>query len=74
MLVMARTGEDAETGRAQLSLFVVDPDAAGAGAPGIPTAMHAPEHQSTLFFDDVRVGEDRLSARRATGCGSASTG
>ncbi len=67
MLVMARTGEDAETGRAQLSLFVVDPDAAGLTRQDIPTAVHAPEHQSTLFFDDVRVGADRLVGAEGDG-------
>ena len=57
---MARTGEDAGTGRGRLSMFIVEPDADGLTRQDIPTAVEAPEHQSTLFFDDVRVGDDRL--------------
>ena len=60
LLVMARTGEDAGTGRGRLTMFIVDPDADGLTRQDIPTAVEAPEHQSTLFFDDVRVGPDRM--------------
>jgi alkylation response protein AidB-like acyl-CoA dehydrogenase len=60
MLVVARTGVDARTGRAELSLFVVDTDAPGLQREIIPVEICAPEKQFTLFFDDVEVGPDRL--------------
>jgi len=67
LLVMARTGEDPATGRGRLSLFVVDPDEDGLSRQDIPTAVQAPERQSMLFFDDVRVGADRLVGREGDG-------
>jgi alkylation response protein AidB-like acyl-CoA dehydrogenase len=59
MLVVARTSTGAD-GRAELSLFVVDCDAAGLQRQLIPVEVGAPELQFQLFFDDVRVGADRL--------------
>ncbi len=60
MLVVARTGTDERTGRAQLSLFVVDTDAAGLSREVIPVEIVAPEKQFTLYFDDVELSPDRL--------------
>jgi alkylation response protein AidB-like acyl-CoA dehydrogenase len=60
VLVVARTGTNEATGRATLSLFIVDSDAPGLERQLIPTDVVAPERQYTLFFDDVAVGEDRL--------------
>ena len=59
MLTVARTGTDA-SGRAELSLFVVDTGAAGLERTLIPVEIAAPEKQFQLFFDDVRVAADRL--------------
>ncbi len=59
LLVVARTGTDARSGRGELSLFVVDRDAAGLERQEVSTAVQAPERQWQLFFDDVQVGEDR---------------
>ncbi len=59
MLVVAKTGT-ADDGRAELSLFVVDCDSSGLDATHIPVEVGAPERQFQLFFDDVRVGADRL--------------
>ena len=59
MLVVARTGTDAATGRGELSLFVVDTDAQGLERQEVPTAVQAPERQWQLFFDDVRVAAGR---------------
>jgi alkylation response protein AidB-like acyl-CoA dehydrogenase len=59
VLVVARTGT-ADDGRAQLSLFVVDCDSTGLERVHIPVEVGAPEKQFQLFFDDVRVGNDRL--------------
>lgn len=60
VLVVTRTGTDAETGKAELSLFVVDTDAPGLSATNIPVEISAPEKQFTLFFDNVSVSADRL--------------
>src|SRR5438876_1025482 len=60
ILVVARTGTDESTGRARLSLLVVDTDAAGVEKTLIPTQISSPEKQYLLFFDDVAVPADRL--------------
>ena len=60
ILVVARTGTNELTGRADLGLFIVDVDAPGLERQLIPTEVVAPERQYALFFDDVAVGEDRL--------------
>ena len=59
IMVVARTGKRAD-GRGLLSLFVVDPDADGLDRQPVPTAIQAPEKQSMLFFDNVKLGADRL--------------
>ena len=60
ILVVAKTGTDASTGRAQLSLFIVDTDAPGLVVQPLSVSIPLPEKQFTLFLDDVRVGADRL--------------
>jgi alkylation response protein AidB-like acyl-CoA dehydrogenase len=60
VIVVARTGTDEATGRARLSLFLVEPDAPGLERRPISVEMTAPEKQFTLFFDDVRVPADAL--------------
>ncbi len=74
VLVVARTGTDEETGRARLSLFLVDADAPGLERTLIPVEICSPEKQFTLFMDHVSVGADRLDRRpKATGCARSST-
>jgi alkylation response protein AidB-like acyl-CoA dehydrogenase len=58
LLVVARTGVD-ESGRGQMTLFVVDTDAAGLEKSLIPVEVRAPEKQFTIVFDDVRVPDSR---------------
>ncbi len=60
VLVVTRSGIDPETGRGQLSLFVVDVDTPGFEKSVLPVEITAPEKQFTLFFDNVQVGADRL--------------
>jgi alkylation response protein AidB-like acyl-CoA dehydrogenase len=67
VLVVTRTGTDAQTGRAQLSLFIVDADAPGLVRQQLPVAAQLPEKQFTLFFDDVRVDSDRLIGSEGNG-------
>ncbi|MEU0936660.1 MULTISPECIES: acyl-CoA dehydrogenase family protein [unclassified Embleya] len=67
ILVVARTGTDPESGRARLSLFLVD--AAHPRLTATPLAIEgsAPERQFTLFFDDVPVAPDRLIGTEGDG-------
>ncbi len=67
VLVVARTGTDDATGRAQLSLFVVDTDAPGLERTAIPVELTIPEKQFQLFFDDVEVPADRLVGAEGDG-------
>jgi alkylation response protein AidB-like acyl-CoA dehydrogenase len=60
MVVVTRTSTDSETGRARLSLFVVDTDTPGLERALIPVEIKAPEKQFQLFFDNVEVPADRL--------------
>ena len=67
ILVVARTDTDQQTGRAALSLFVVDTDAPGLLAQPLPVSVALPERQFTLFFDDVRLSADRLIGTEGDG-------
>jgi alkylation response protein AidB-like acyl-CoA dehydrogenase len=67
VLVVARTGQDEETGRGLLSLFVVDADAPGLERHPIPVSVALPEAQFTLRFDDVRVPASRLVGAEGDG-------
>jgi alkylation response protein AidB-like acyl-CoA dehydrogenase len=60
VVVVAKTGVDPLTGRALLSLFLVDVDAEGLEKQLIEVEMTAPERQYTLFFDDVVVPASAL--------------
>jgi alkylation response protein AidB-like acyl-CoA dehydrogenase len=55
IVVVARTGTDPETGRGELTLFLVPTDAPGLTRQLIPVEVTAPEKQFTLFFDDVEL-------------------
>jgi alkylation response protein AidB-like acyl-CoA dehydrogenase len=55
VVVVARTGVDSATGRAQLTLFLLDIDAPGFEKQPIPVEITAPERQFSLFFDDVAL-------------------
>jgi len=67
VVVVARTATDEATGRARLTVFVVDADAPGLARSEIPTVMQMPEQQWTLFFDDVRVDADRMIGEEGAG-------
>lgn len=67
MLVVARTGTDEGTGRARLSLLVVDTDSPGLDKTLIPVEIVAPEKQFTVFFDDVEVPADALVGTEGDG-------
>lgn len=59
VLVVCRT-EDAGTGRLKPVLLVVPTDAPGFEANRIEMDIVAPDHQFTLFFDDIRLPADAL--------------
>lgn len=67
ILVVAKTGEHAQSGRARISLFVVDAKAPGLTQTLIPVEITAPEKQYTLFFDDVVVPNSRLLGNEGEG-------
>jgi alkylation response protein AidB-like acyl-CoA dehydrogenase len=60
IIVVARTGTDEETGRGNLSLFLVPTDVPGLTKDLIPVEVTAPEKQFTLTFNDVIVPADAL--------------
>ncbi len=60
LLVVARTGTDELSGKAQMSLFLVPTDAEGFVVQPLPVDAMLPERQFTLFFDDVRVGPEMV--------------
>jgi len=74
VMVVARTGTDEPTGRARLSVFMVDADAPGLSRTKIPTVMNMPEGSWQVFFDDVEVPADRLVGEEDRGLGVAFTG
>jgi alkylation response protein AidB-like acyl-CoA dehydrogenase len=60
VLTVARTGTDPATGRARLSLFVVETDRAGLEVAPIGTQVLAAERQFTLTFDEVHLPAENL--------------
>lgn len=60
VLVVTRQPDPLPNGRHPLSLFVVPTDAPGLSFTRIDAALQQPEHQFTVFFDDVPVGPDAL--------------
>jgi alkylation response protein AidB-like acyl-CoA dehydrogenase len=59
ILVVART-EDSKTGKLKPALFIVPTDAQGLVAQQMDMDIIEPDHQFTLFFDDVRLPADAL--------------
>ncbi len=66
ILVVARTG-GAKDGRGRLSLFIVDGEAPGLEKTLIRMQIPGADRQFTLFFDGVRLGEDRLLGHEGQG-------
>jgi alkylation response protein AidB-like acyl-CoA dehydrogenase len=66
ILVVTRTG-GVEGGRGRLSLFIVDNDAPGLEKTLIRMQIPGADRQFTLFFDNVRVGSDRLLGNEGQG-------
>lgn len=66
LLVVARTGTD-PSGRAQLSLLMVDRDAPGIDMHRIPMTFEITEKSFSVFFDNVTVPEDRIIGGEGNG-------
>jgi alkylation response protein AidB-like acyl-CoA dehydrogenase len=66
ILVVARTG-GAEDGRGRLSLFIVDSSAPGLEKTLIKMQIPGADRQFTLFFDGVRVPNDRILGNEGQG-------
>jgi len=60
VLVVARTAEPDDMGRAALSLFLVDVGAPGLGRQAIPVEVTSPERQFMLTLDGVQVDDTAL--------------
>lgn len=67
VLVVARQPDALPNGRHPLSLFVVPTDAPGLSYTHIEAALQQPEHQFTVFFDDVHVGPEALIGEEGKG-------
>ncbi|GAA1997385.1 acyl-CoA dehydrogenase family protein [Brevibacterium samyangense] len=67
LLVVTRTGVDEATGKAQLSLFLVDTDAVGLEKTPLPISIGLPEWQYILHFDNVRVPASALVGSEGDG-------
>lgn len=67
ILVVARGEEVDASGRSPLSLFIVAADAPGISKTPIETALHVPETQFTVFFDDVELGPEALIGKEGEG-------
>jgi alkylation response protein AidB-like acyl-CoA dehydrogenase len=67
VLVVTRAPQAGPGGRHPLSLFVVPTDAPGLTYQRIDAALQQPEHQFTVFFDDVPVGPEALVGEAGKG-------
>ena len=66
---MNRCGSETvdDKGRAQLSLFIVPTNATGITMTPIETALHVPETQFMLYFDNVALAPDALVGQEGQG-------
>ena len=67
IMVVARGETVDEQGRGQLSLFIVPVDAPGISKTPIETALHVPETQFMLYFDNVALGANAIVGQEGQG-------
>lgn len=67
IMVVARGETLDAAGRGQLSLFIVPTDAPGISMTPIETALHVPETQFMLYFDNVALGAESLIGQEGQG-------
>ena len=73
MVVVTRTGTDPDTGRARLSLFVVDTDAPGLERTLIPIEIARPRSSTRCSSTTSRCPPTACSATRAKACARCSS-
>lgn len=67
VLTVARTGVDPETGKGQISLFIVPTDTPGLSWNRLEVAAQIPDRQFTVFYDQVRVPASALVGEEGKG-------
>ena len=73
-MVVARTTLDEASGRARLSVFMVERDSPGLSWTPIRTVMNQPDKSHQVFFDDVEVPAENLIGMENKGLAVAFTG
>ena len=74
LMLVARTGVDELSGRARLSVFMVNSDAPGLSWTPIRTVMNQPDKSHQVFFDNVEVHAQNLIGQEGKGLRVAFTG
>lgn len=74
VMVVARTTLDEASGRARLSVFMVERDSPGLSWSPIRTVMNQPDKSHQVFFDDVEVPAENLIGMENKGLAVAFTG
>ncbi|WP_067904450.1 acyl-CoA dehydrogenase family protein [Nocardia vaccinii] len=67
ILLITRDPDFVGKSRSPLSMFVVPTDMPGVTLQNLPTAVVSPDHQFTVFFDEVRVGPEALIGAAGNG-------
>jgi len=67
IITVTRTGTDPQTGKAQISLFIVPTDAPGLSWNRLEVAAQIADRQYTVFFDEVRVPATALIGAEGKG-------
>ncbi|MGW5514400.1 acyl-CoA dehydrogenase family protein [Nocardia africana] len=67
ILLITKDPEFVGTSRSPLSMFVVPTNAPGVTLQPLPTAVVSPDHQFTVFFDEVRVRPEALIGEAGNG-------
>ena len=74
LMLVASTGVDEFSGRARLSVFMVNSDAPGVSWTPIRTVMNQPDKSHQVFFDNVEVHAQNLIGQEGKGLRVAFTG
>jgi alkylation response protein AidB-like acyl-CoA dehydrogenase len=74
VMVVARTSADERSGRARLSVFMVEADSPGLSWTPIRTVMNQPDKSHQVFFDNVEVPGENLIGDENKGLAVAFTG
>jgi alkylation response protein AidB-like acyl-CoA dehydrogenase len=74
LMLVARTGVDELSGRARLSVFMVNSGAPGLSWTPIRTVMNQPDKSHQVFFDNVEVHAQNLIGQEGKGLRVAFTG